>query len=135
VRFLSLQRDLYAYLHDQTLRLLNAGYTGIEIAEMIELPPALEAAWHTRGYYGSVSHNVKAIYQRYLDDGDPRGVLVHYQHPGAGDPDLTLTKPQLRGLLAGGGVETVSHEGDLGVLQRLLSVLETLPAIFPVVTP
>jgi alkyl sulfatase BDS1-like metallo-beta-lactamase superfamily hydrolase len=73
VAFLSLQRDLYGYLHDQTLRLLNAGYTGIEIAEMIQLPPALEGAWHTRGYYGSVSHNVKAIYQRYLGwfDGNP----------------------------------------------------------------
>jgi Alkyl sulfatase dimerisation len=73
VAFLSLQRDLYGYLHDQTLRLLNAGYTGIEIAELIQLPPALEGAWHTRGYFGSVSHNVKAIYQRYLGwfDGNP----------------------------------------------------------------
>jgi alkyl sulfatase BDS1-like metallo-beta-lactamase superfamily hydrolase len=39
IEFLSVQRDLYAYLHDQTLRLLNQGYTGPEIAEMIELPP------------------------------------------------------------------------------------------------
>jgi alkyl sulfatase BDS1-like metallo-beta-lactamase superfamily hydrolase len=64
---------MYAYLHDQTLRLLNQGYTGIEIAEMIELPPALENAWHVRGYYGSVSHNVKAIYQHYMGwfDGNP----------------------------------------------------------------
>jgi alkyl sulfatase BDS1-like metallo-beta-lactamase superfamily hydrolase len=71
--FLTEQRDLYAYLHDQTLRLLNQGYTGIEIAEMIELPPALEHAWHARGYYGSVSHNVKAIYQHYMGwfDGNP----------------------------------------------------------------
>lgn len=70
---LSQQRDLYAYLHDQTLRMLNQGYTGTEIAEMIELPPALERAWHARGYYGSVSHNVKAIYQRYMGwfDGNP----------------------------------------------------------------
>ncbi|MEU5876992.1 alkyl sulfatase dimerization domain-containing protein [Spirillospora sp. NPDC047279] len=71
--FLTQQRDLYAYLHDQTLRLLNQGYTGIEIAEMIELPPALQRAWHTHGYYGSVSHNVKAIYQHYMGwfDGNP----------------------------------------------------------------
>ncbi|MFI6818993.1 alkyl/aryl-sulfatase [Nonomuraea sp. NPDC050328] len=71
--FLSQQRDLYAYLHDQTLRLLNQGYTGLEIAERIQLPPALERAWHARGYYGSVSHNVKAIYQRYMGwfDGNP----------------------------------------------------------------
>ncbi|WP_211360343.1 alkyl/aryl-sulfatase [Actinocorallia herbida] len=71
--FLSLQRDLYGYLHDQTLRLLNQGYTGVEIAEMMELPPALARAWHACGYYGSVSHNVKAIYQRYMGwfDGNP----------------------------------------------------------------
>ena len=71
--FLTQQRDLYAYLHDQTLRLLNQGYTGIEIAELIELPPELEQAWNTRGYYGSVSHNVKAIYQHYMGwfDGNP----------------------------------------------------------------
>jgi alkyl sulfatase BDS1-like metallo-beta-lactamase superfamily hydrolase len=73
VRYLSLQRDLYAYLHDQTVRLLNRGLTGSEIAEDFRLPPALEAAWHAHGYYGSVSHNVKAIYQRYMGwyDGNP----------------------------------------------------------------
>lgn len=80
VEYLSLQRDLYAYLHDQTLRLINQGHTGIEIAEQFELPPALQAAWHTHGYYGSVSHNVKAVYQRYMGwfDGNP-GRL--WQHP------------------------------------------------------
>src|SRR5664279_993182 len=73
VTYLAQQRDLYAYLHDQTLRLLNQGHTGIEIAEMIELPTALQNTWHTHGYYGSVSHNVKAIYQYYLGwfDGNP----------------------------------------------------------------
>ena len=78
--FLTQQRDLYAYLHDQTLRLLNQGYTGTEIAEIIQVPPGLEAAWHTHGYYGSVSHNVKAIYQRYLGwyDGNPAHL---WQHP------------------------------------------------------
>jgi alkyl sulfatase BDS1-like metallo-beta-lactamase superfamily hydrolase len=80
VEFLSLQRDLYAYLHDQTLRLLNQGHTGIEIAETFAMPPALEKAWHAHGYYGSVSHNVKAVYQRYMGwfDGNP-GRL--WQHP------------------------------------------------------
>ena len=79
VEFLGLQRDLYAYLHDQTLRMLNQGYVGPEIAERIELPPALENAWSTRGYYGSVSHNVKAIYQRYLGwfDGNPAHLWEH----------------------------------------------------------
>lgn len=80
VEYLSVQRDLYAYLHDQTLRQLNQGFTGIEIAETFQLPPALEKAWHTHGYYGSVSHNVKAVYQRYMGwfDGNP-GRL--WQHP------------------------------------------------------
>jgi alkyl sulfatase BDS1-like metallo-beta-lactamase superfamily hydrolase len=79
IAFLTIQRDLYAYLHDQTLRLLNLGYTGPEIAEMIELPPALEQSWATHGYYGSVSHNVKAIYQRYLGwyDGNPARLWQH----------------------------------------------------------
>jgi alkyl sulfatase BDS1-like metallo-beta-lactamase superfamily hydrolase len=79
VAFLSTQRDLYAYLHDQTLRLLNQGYTGAEIAEIIELPPALTNAWSTHGYYGSVSHNVKAIYQRYMGwfDGNPARLWPH----------------------------------------------------------
>jgi len=79
VEYLSTQRDLYAYLHDQTLRLLNQGYQGAEIAELIELPPALENAWSTHGYYGSVSHNVKAIYQRYMGwfDGNPTRLWPH----------------------------------------------------------
>ena len=70
---------MYAYLHDQTLRLLNQGHTGVEIAEMFQMPPALEHAWHTRGYYGSVSHNVKAIYQRYMGwfDGNPGRLWPH----------------------------------------------------------
>ena len=73
------QRDLYGYLHDQTLRLLNQGYTAAEIAERIELPPGLASEWHCRGYYGSVSHNVKAIYQRYLGwfDGNPAHLWPH----------------------------------------------------------
>ena len=77
--FLSLQRDLYAYLHDQTLRLVNRGYTGAEAAEEFALPPALDNVWHTRGYYGSISHNVKAIVQRYLGwfDGNPARLWPH----------------------------------------------------------
>jgi alkyl sulfatase BDS1-like metallo-beta-lactamase superfamily hydrolase len=80
IEYLGLQRDLYAYLHDQTLRLLNRGMVGSEIAEAMRMPPALERAWHARGYYGSVSHNVKAIYQRYMGwyDGNPAHL---WQHP------------------------------------------------------
>jgi alkyl sulfatase BDS1-like metallo-beta-lactamase superfamily hydrolase len=77
--YLALQRDLYAYLHDQTLRLMNRGLNGTEAAEALTMPPALEQAWHTHGYYGSVNHNVKAVYQRYLGwfDGNPARLWPH----------------------------------------------------------
>lgn len=80
VTFLSEQRDLYGYLHDQVVRMLNLGLTSAEIAEEMVMPPALEKAWHTHGYYGSVSHNSKAVYQRYLGwfDGNPAHL---WQHP------------------------------------------------------
>ncbi|WP_328631117.1 alkyl/aryl-sulfatase [Streptomyces sp. NBC_00356] len=82
VQFLATQRDLYAYMHDQTLRMLNNGLTAPEIAEEIQLPPALENSWHARGYYGSLNHNVKAIYQRYLGWFD--GNIAHlWEHPPA----------------------------------------------------
>jgi alkyl sulfatase BDS1-like metallo-beta-lactamase superfamily hydrolase len=79
VDLLEKQRDLYSYLHDQTLRLLNKGLTGPEIAEEIELPPGLAAEWHCREFYGSISHNVKAIYQRYMGwfDGNPAHLWEH----------------------------------------------------------
>src|SRR4051812_26160367 len=60
------QRDLYKFAHDQTIRLMNHGLTATEIAETITLPASLEGAWHARGYYGHIRHNVKAIYQKYL---------------------------------------------------------------------
>ncbi|MGA2292895.1 alkyl/aryl-sulfatase [Bradyrhizobium sp.] len=63
---ISQQRDLYKFAHDQTIRLMNHGLTASEIAETIRLPASLEGAWHTRGYYGHIRHNVKAVYQKYL---------------------------------------------------------------------
>ena len=60
------QRDLYKFAHDQTIRLMNHGLTASEIAETIRLPKSLDRAWHARGYYGHIRHNVKAIYQKYL---------------------------------------------------------------------
>ena len=68
-------RDLYRYVHDQTLRLMNQGHTPVEIAAEVELPPAIAGTWSTRGYYGTVSHNVRAVYQRYLGFFD--GVPAH----------------------------------------------------------
>ena len=79
VDFLEKQRDLYGYIHDQALRLLNRGFVASEIAEQLQLPPELEREWHCRGYYGSVNHNLKAVYQRYLGwfDGNPAHLWPH----------------------------------------------------------
>ncbi|WFN92882.1 alkyl/aryl-sulfatase [Gordonia sihwensis] len=119
VKFLSEQRDLYAYLHDQSLRLINQGWTGIEIAEHLELPPVLENAWHARGYYGSVSHNLKAIYQRYMGwyDGNPAHLWQH--------PPVAQGKRYVK--LAGGADAAVANaqaafdEGDFRWAAEVLS--------------
>ncbi len=73
VAYLASQRDLYKFIHDQTLRLANMGYTKEEIAEQVTLPDALGQSFHNRGYYGSVHHNVRAVYVKYLGyfDGNP----------------------------------------------------------------
>lgn len=78
-RFLTVQRDLYKYIHDQSLRLANHGLTPKEIAERLELPPGLAREWHTRSYYGTLNHNAKAVYQRYLGwfDGNPANLHPH----------------------------------------------------------
>ena len=66
VSFLKKQRDLYKFIHDQSVRLLNHGLTPTEISEQLKLPPALASDWASRGYYGTLSHNAKAVYQFYL---------------------------------------------------------------------
>lgn len=66
VTYLSNYRDAYKYLHDQTVRMMNNGMLPEEIAETIKLPAALDKNWYNHGYYGTLSHNSKAIYQRYL---------------------------------------------------------------------
>ena len=79
IRFISDQRDLYAYMHDQTVRLMNTGLTGIEIAEQLRLPPALQREWYTREYYGALNQNIKGIYQRYMTwfDGNAANLWKH----------------------------------------------------------
>ena len=83
--FLADQRDMYQYLNDQTLRLINHGYTGIEIAEMLTLPESLNQQWYTHGYYGTLNHNIKAIYQRYIGwyDGNPANLHALPPEPAA----------------------------------------------------
>ena len=77
--FLKKQRDLYKFIHDQTLRLANHGLTPLEIGEQLALPPTLASEWYTRGYYGTLNHNAKAVYQRYLGwfDGNPANLHKH----------------------------------------------------------
>ena len=91
VDFLAKQRDLYGYIHDQGLRLLNKGYVASEIAEQLELPPSLQREWHCRGFYGSLNHNLKAVYQRYLGwfDGNPAHLWPHPPEP-AGERYVAL---------------------------------------------
>jgi alkyl sulfatase BDS1-like metallo-beta-lactamase superfamily hydrolase len=100
-RFLAKQRDLYRWLHDQTLRLANHGLTPLEIAETLELPAELATELHCRGYYGTVSHNVKAVYQRYLGwfDGNPANLAPH--------PPVEAGKRYVE--LAGGANALVAH--------------------------
>jgi len=64
--FVASHRDAYKYLHDQTVRLMNAGYTDREIAERVRLPEPLASRWFNRGYYGTMMHNSRAVYQRYM---------------------------------------------------------------------
>lgn len=81
--FLANQRDLYKYIHDQSVRLLNQGLTANEIAEKITLPKSLASYFANRGYYGSLSHNAKAVYQYYMGwfDANPANLnpLPAYQ--------------------------------------------------------
>ena len=73
ITYFGKQRDIYKYTHDQSVRLMNMGYNGEEISEMIKLPASLENEWSTRGYYGTLRHNSRAVYQRYMGwyNGNP----------------------------------------------------------------
>ena len=77
--WLSGQRDNYRYLHDQTVRMMNKGMTQAEIAEVLKAPPAIGDQWFNKGYYGTYSHNSKAIYQYYLGwyDAVPANLNPH----------------------------------------------------------
>ena len=85
VDFLTNHRDAYKFLHDQTVRLMNAGFTSAEIAEVLKLPDVLAKQWFNRGYYGTMSHNSKAIYQRYLGwyDANPANLNPLPPEPAA----------------------------------------------------
>lgn len=101
VAFLKKQRDLYKFIHDQTVRLLNHGLTSTEIAEQLKLPPSLANDWAARGYYGTLSHNAKAVYQFYLGWYDanpadlnplPRAEYAKKQVEYMGGADATIKR-------------------------------------------
>ncbi|MGW5575788.1 alkyl/aryl-sulfatase [Nocardia thailandica] len=73
VKFLEDQRDMYKYIHDQSLRLANQGLTPLEAAEIVELPDAIGKPWYNRYYHGGLHHNVRAVFHKELGfwDGDP----------------------------------------------------------------
>lgn len=66
IDFIEKQRDMYKYIHDQSLRLANQGFNMVEVGEKIEMPDSLAKEWYNRGYYGSLSHNSKSVYNFYL---------------------------------------------------------------------
>ncbi len=75
--FLASQRDLYKYIHDQSLRLANQGLTPLEAAEIVELPDAIGKKWYNRYYHGGLHHNVRAVFHKELGfwDGDPATIM------------------------------------------------------------
>ena len=79
--YLTLQRDLYRWMHDQTMRRANKGLVATEIAEELRLPPEFLAQEHTRGFYGDLVHNAKAVYQRYLSWYDANPANLHKLPP------------------------------------------------------
>jgi alkyl sulfatase BDS1-like metallo-beta-lactamase superfamily hydrolase len=81
IEFMAEQRDAYRWIHDQTMRRANHGETPLEIAEALGPPPGLDDRFHVRGYYGTLSHNAKAVYQRYLGWFDANPAHLHSLPP------------------------------------------------------
>jgi alkyl sulfatase BDS1-like metallo-beta-lactamase superfamily hydrolase len=101
--FLEKHRYAYKYLHDQTVRLMNAGYLPHEIANRLRLPDVLDREWYNRGYYGTMSFNSRAVYQRYMGWYDANPVHLAPLDPAdeakryvgmMGGPDKVLAAAQ-----------------------------------------
>ncbi|MEH6577949.1 MAG: alkyl sulfatase dimerization domain-containing protein [Amphritea sp.] len=112
--FLSKQRDTYKYIHDQTVRLMNTGYTPNEIAEQLTLPESLSGDFSNRGYYGTIKHNAKAVYQAYMGWFNGNPALL--------DP-LPEEQTARRTIAMMGGVEAVVAKA-----QELFDGADSLPA-------
>tara|TARA_B100000446_G_scaffold188335_1_gene223722 strand:+ start:23666 stop:25600 length:1935 start_codon:yes stop_codon:yes gene_type:complete len=106
ISYLEKHRDLYKFLHDQTIRLINQGMNAEEIAHHIELPESLAGEWYNQGYYGSVIHNVRGVYQRYMGWYDSNPV-----HLAAIDPVVEATQY----VKAMGGRERVMEQAQTAV--------------------
>ncbi len=96
--FITKQRDTYKFIHDQTVRQMNAGLTGPEIAETLRMPKPLDDYLNVHGYYGTLRHNVKAVYQHYLGWFDA--------HPSNLDP-LPPVEAAKRYVALAGGMDKV----------------------------
>ncbi|TAD77714.1 MAG: MBL fold metallo-hydrolase [Sphingomonadales bacterium] len=130
--WLTAQRDNYRWLHDQTVRRMNRGETMHEIAEALEAspPPGNRTEWSTRGYYGTISHNAKAIYQFYLGWYDAVPANLH-AHPPAerarrmvealGGAERTLA-------LANGAMAAGDYRWASDLLQNLVFAMPDNPA-------
>lgn len=77
IAYMKKQRNIFKYIHDQSLHLMNQGYTPIEVAEIINVPTAISYEWYNRDYYGSVNHDSKAVYQQYLGWYDSNPANLH----------------------------------------------------------
>jgi alkyl sulfatase BDS1-like metallo-beta-lactamase superfamily hydrolase len=99
--FLRRQRDLYKFVHDQTLRLMNHGWLAGEIAEVLELPASLQQDWSSHGFYGTLKHNVRAVVQRYLGAYDG--------HPAHLDPLPTALRARKAVEYMGGGAAVLAR--------------------------
>lgn len=103
-----MQRDLYKYVHDQSVRMMNQGFGPAEIAEAITMPPGMESEWSARGYYGTLSHDAKAVYQKYLGwyDGNPatlnalppaEGAKKYIEYMGGAAAVITRAREDFKG--------------------------------------
>lgn len=119
--FLRLHRDAYKYLHDQSVRLMNAGLTAREIAESLQLPEVLAKQWFNRGYYGTMSHNSKAVYQRYMGWYDANPANLNPHPPEAESARYVAAMGGEDKVLA--GARTAMAEGDYRWAATLLNHL------------
>lgn len=103
VDFLSKHHDAHKFLHDQTLGLMNAGLTGSEISELLRLPKVLAKQWFNRGHSGTMSHDSKAVYQRYMGwyDANPARLSPLPPEPGGKDVEAGVSASVLAVLIRG----------------------------------